>query len=123
MLECDETAKHLQYQTSETLREAFNSKLKSDFKTIIDYDAAADLYVENYESYINAFSDPYYLNVIEPDEQKFVDKGQLGQAPGKKTVVRALTTVGINRSIIKDGKPAMQVDDEIWAKFNASREK
>ena len=93
-------------------------KMDPNFNTSIDFDAAAIWYIESYDRYLAAYQDPYYLTVIEPDERNFVDKGQLsGQEPGKKTVVRAMSTLGVPRSMIKDGKASVDVNDGIWAKF------
>jgi hypothetical protein len=64
----------------------------------LDYDAGVDWYVPSYEAYEATFKDPYYVNVIEPDEWNFVDKG------GGKEIAGAVSTVGVSREIIKDGK-------------------
>jgi EthD domain len=85
------------------------------FSATIDFDAAADWLVESYEGYLAAYTDPYYINTIEPDERNFVDK------EGKTTIVRAMSTLGFCRSMIKDGKPSVPVSDEIWAKFKETR--
>jgi hypothetical protein len=89
------------------------------FATTIQFDAAADWYVESYEAYLAAYADPYYVEVIEPDEHNFVDKGQLanGSEAGKKTVIRAVSTLGHCRSMIKDGKPSVAVTGDIWENF------
>ena len=90
------------------------------FSGSIDYNAAADFYVESYERFFASYQDPYYLNVIEPDEQKFVDKGQVDG--GKKTVVRAMSTLGTAKSMIKDGKETVQVKSEIWENWQRCKE-
>lgn len=64
----------------------------------LDYDGGVDWYVKSYEGFEASFKDPYYLNVIEPDEWNFVDKGE------GKEIVGAVRTVGISRDIIRDGK-------------------
>jgi len=94
------------------------------FATSIEFDSAADWYIESYEAYLAAYMDPYYINVIEPDEKNFVDKGQLdGPDSGKKTIVRAISTLGVCRSMIKDGKPSVAVKDEIWHTFKEYKAK
>jgi len=90
------------------------------FSGSIDYNAAVDFYVESYERFIAAYHDPYYLSVIEPDEQRFVDKGQIDG--GKRTVVRAMSTLGTAKSMIKDGKAAVQVKSEIWENWQKLKE-
>lgn len=114
-----------QYQTPDELRKIFRGDIEPKFSEAIEYDAAADWYVEDYESYMAAYKDPYYISIIEPDEQKFVDKAQVGGpgSEGKKTVITAMSTLGYCRSMIKDGKPAVEVKDEIWEKFKEFQEK
>jgi hypothetical protein len=96
------------------------------FATSIEFDSAAMWSVESYDAYLKAYADPYYVNVIEPDEHNFVDKGQLdgqGAGTGKKTVVRAVSTLGVCRSMIKDGKAAVAVEDGIWHTFKQYKAK
>lgn len=96
------------------------------FSAAIPFNAAADFYIDSYERFLTAFSDPYYIEVIEPDERNFVDKGQLDKdqsdeggegLAGKKTVVRAMSTLGYCRSMIRDGKAAVEVEDRVWDNF------
>lgn len=82
----------------------------------LDFNAAADWYVESYERYLAAYNDPYYRQVIEPDEAKFVDKGQTGGE--KQEIVRAVTTLGYCRSMIKGGEASKEVPREIWEHFS-----
>jgi len=113
---------YTQYQTPETLRRTFSSKMDPAFNTSIEYDAAADWYVDSYEAYLAAYTDPYYINVIEPDEHNFVDKGQLDESnAGKQTIVRAVSTLGFCRSMIKDGKPSIDINEKIWQDFSDSK--
>jgi hypothetical protein len=94
------------------------------FASSIEFDSAADWYIHSYEAYLAAYADPYYVEVIEPDEKNFVDKGQLdGPDGGKKTVVRAVSTLGVCRSMIKDGKPVVAVKEEIWDTFKQYKSK
>ena len=91
-----------------------------DFNTVLDFDAAADFYVNSYKAYTDAYKDPYYINVIEPDENKFIDKGQGSEA--KKTLVRAVCAIGVCRSIIKDGKTVVDVStdvDDLWQQYES----
>jgi hypothetical protein len=55
--------------------------------SVLDYDGGVDWYASSYEVYENAFKDPYYVNVIEPDEHNFVDKGE----SGKTSIVGSLS--------------------------------
>lgn len=85
------------------------------FSAGLDFHAAADWYVESWEGYVAAYNDPYYRQVIEPDEDNFVDKGQTGD---KVEMVRAVTTLGYCRYMIRDGKPSAEVSDSIWERFS-----
>lgn len=110
--------------TPETLRKAFSSQMDEDFAATLEFDAAVDWYVESVEGYLAAYADPYYVNVIEPDEHNFIDKdGASGSGPGKKTVIRAISTCGFCRSMIKDGTAAIPVAGDIWQKFNEYQKK
>lgn len=39
-----------------------------------EYDGAAVIEVPSFEVFAAAFKDPYYINTIEPDERRFIDK-------------------------------------------------
>lgn len=69
----------------------------------LDYDGGVDWYVTDYDAYEAAYKDPYYINVIEPDEWNFVDKGD-----GKGKVAGAVSTVGVCRDIVRDGKAVVE---------------
>ncbi|CAK7210693.1 hypothetical protein SEUCBS140593_000917 [Sporothrix eucalyptigena] len=109
---------YTQFRTPSELRKAFAARMDPAFSMPIDFDAAADFYVKSYEDYLKAYSDPYYLAVIEPDEQNFVDKGQCGGPDTRTTVVRAMTTVGQCRYILRDGQPVVDVSEAIWARWH-----
>lgn len=102
------------------------------------FGACADFYVRDYEDYLRAFRDEYYLEVVAKDEDKFIDKGQVedsakeegqggdqegaererrGGGAGTRGLggsVRAVSMMGYCRSIIKDGKAVVEVKREIW---------
>lgn len=67
---------------------------------VLDYDSGVDWYVRDYAVYEKAYEDPYYLEVIEPDERNFVDKS--GSSNGG--LAGAVSTLGICRDIIRHGK-------------------
>jgi hypothetical protein len=61
---------------------------------------------------------------MEPDEQNFVDKGQLdGAKQGEKVVVRAGCTLGYYRNMIKNGKPVFGVNNDVWGRWNEWKKK
>ncbi|CAK7233621.1 hypothetical protein SCUCBS95973_008656 [Sporothrix curviconia] len=114
---------YTQFRTPSELRQAFAARMDLAFSMPVDFDAAADFYVKSYDRYLAAYKDPYYIHVIEPDEQNFVDKGQCAGRGGsstdtKTTVVRAMTTIGQCRYIIRDGKPVADVSEEIWQRWH-----
>jgi hypothetical protein len=49
-----------------------------------EFDGIAMFVVESLQQFTDAFNDPYYLQVIEPDEKEFVDK----EGPGGGLVAR-----------------------------------
>jgi hypothetical protein len=70
------------------------------------------------------------VEVISKDEDKFVDKGQCdgkrdagSSTANTSSVVRAISTMGINRSIIRDGKVLVEVQPEIEQTFLEWRKK
>ena len=108
-----------QFQTPFELRKHMSAG-RPDFNNVLDFDAAADFYIASYKAYTDAYKDPYYINVIEPDENKFVDKGQGSEA--KQIHVRAVCAIGVCRSIIKDGKAMVDVSrdvNDVWQQYEA----
>lgn len=69
---------------------------------MLDYDGGVDFYVADYANYEAAFRDPYYVDVIEPDERRFVHKGS--DVAGEGRIVGAVGTVGLEAVIIEGGK-------------------
>lgn len=86
--------------------------MNPEFNGSLDFNAAADWYFEDYETYMAAYNDPYYIDVIMPDEDTFVDK------TSKTTIMRAFTTLGVNRYMIEDGVPVVDVAPDIMKRFN-----
>lgn len=58
----------------------------------LSYDGVADFWVKKYEDFENAYSDPYYLDVVKKDEEYLFDMPTLR------------LTAGIELVIIDDGK-------------------
>ncbi|RVX70411.1 hypothetical protein B0A52_05910 [Exophiala mesophila] len=112
---------YIQFQTPQHLREALGKGRDGQFKSSSGFEACADFYVRDYNDYLKAFQDPYYLEVIAQDEENFVDKGieRFGNREQGYNVgeVRAISTMGITKSIIKDGKAVIQVPDSVWKKW------
>ena len=72
----------------------------------LDFDGGVDWYVLDYKKYEAAYQDPYYINVIEPDEHNFVDKGTR-----KTGIASAISTLGVCRNIVLDGKSLVKQAD------------
>lgn len=111
---------YTQFHTTSSLRSTLANGRDGQFKTSSPFEAYVDFYVHDYNDYIRAFHDEYYLEVIAKDEDNFVDKGHMGDRQGGYDIgqVRAISTMGICRSIIKDGKVVVDVPDKVWKKWD-----
>ena len=93
-------------------------------RSMSPFTAAADFYIKDYQDYLAAFRDPYYLEIVMKDENNFVDKGQAeGSARDDRSdsmdgSARAISMMGYCRSAIKDGKAVIDVPEEVWTKWN-----
>ncbi|KAH6671200.1 EthD domain-containing protein [Halenospora varia] len=96
---------YTQFFTPSHLRQKISSDVPSGASSL-DYDAGVDWYVKDYEKYEAAYKDPYYINVIEPDEWNFVDKGT-----GKGSIAGAVSTLGTFRNIVEGGKSCVAEAD------------
>lgn len=110
---------YTQYHTPTRLREALSQGKDGDFKGSSPFEACADFYVKDYKDYLAAFKDPYYLEVINKDEDLFVDKGQV-EGKGERVALRgvmAISAMGVCRSIIREGKAVVDVSEDIWRRW------
>ncbi|EPE29254.1 Dimeric alpha+beta barrel [Glarea lozoyensis ATCC 20868] len=89
---------YTQFFTPSHLRQRITSNVPS--AGVLDYDSGVDWYVRDYDAYERAYEDPYYLEVIEPDEWNFIDKSG-GETGG---IATAVSTLGVCRDIVRDGK-------------------
>lgn len=95
-----------------------NALSKGDLPTHpVEFDGIAMFTVPSLEQFKAAFKDPYYINVIEPDEQVMLDKDGPGsgviasfQGPMHDIVSAAKSTVG------EKGQEYRDVFDEWEAK-------
>jgi len=74
------------------MREPHNARLKHPFNGELDYDGIALFEVSSLEKFSNAFRDPYYREVIEVDEHRFLDK--------KSVQVIGASTIGISKTFV-----------------------
>lgn len=133
---------YTQYHTPLALREALSSGRDGEFKTGSPFEACADFYVKDYKDYLAAFRDPYYLEVVKKDEDNFVDKGQVAQGArggikggsaavaekesvgGGSGSARAISAMGVCRSVIRDGKAVVDVPEQVlrvWEEYQARK--
>jgi EthD domain len=78
-------------------------------KGVIDYDGAAEFVIKDVDRAKAAGSDPYYANVIEPDEPNFLDMESKEQI--------FLGTSGLNRPVVDvDGTVSVDMSKglEAW---------
>ncbi|OBT50875.1 hypothetical protein VE04_08484 [Pseudogymnoascus sp. 24MN13] len=97
---------YVQYHTPAAMREAFAGVMASEWRGDINYNGAALFDVVSYEAFVKAFEDPYYINVIEPDEHNFVAK----DVTGKNQVLKAMSTMGVCKTIVSGGKPQIEYE-------------
>jgi hypothetical protein len=70
---------------------------------VLDYDGAVIWEIPSLEHFLNAFADPYYLNVIAPDEDNFLDKSKAEVAT---------VTLGHFHNIVAGGEPLIDYSEE-----------
>lgn len=73
----------------------------------------AELEVESFEKFTVACTDPYYLNVIKPDEINFLDS--------KSTEIIGASTMGVSRKIVEGGKALIDISKvmSVWEEWEA----
>ena len=68
----------------------------------LDYDALIDVYVRDFQDFVNAFEDPLYLTQIRPDEDKFCDTASM------------ILMVGTDHAMIYDEEKVESHVGETW---------
>ena len=71
----------------------------------------AEIEVENFEKFTAACTDPYYLNVIKPDEINFLDS--------KSIEVIGASTMGVSKRIVEGGKALIDTSNvmSVWEEW------
>ena len=92
---------HYQIQTRPALKSQWSSLLVPPLSNplpTLPYDGYAEMQFSNPEKMHAAFLDPYYREVVEPDEWKFIEKegGEYGSEPK--------STMGLVKHIVLGGK-------------------
>jgi len=86
-----------QYHTPSKLREKWATVTGCP---VIDFDGYAEITFSSMESLMEAFQDPYHINVVRPDEDKFWDK----EATRNIAFTGIMQMTGVVREIVKNGK-------------------
>jgi EthD domain len=99
------------------MRDIVAATAQPPFDGLLDYDGAADWQLEDHDKFLAAFADPYYVHVIEPDENNFIDK--------MSTKVIATSTMGMSKPIIEGGKAVVDVTKQwaVWAEWEEKSNK
>jgi len=107
---------YTQYHTPARLRQALSQGKDAGFTGSSPFEACADFYVKDSKDYLAAFKDPYYLEVINRDEDLFVDKGQVKGRGQREALgdVLAISVMGVCRSIVREGRAVVDVPDDVW---------
>ena len=71
----------------------------------------AEVVVETFDQFTAACTDPYYLNVIKPDEINFLDS--------KSIEVIGASTMGVSKKIVEDGKALIDTSKvmSVWEEW------
>lgn len=71
----------------------------------------AEVEVETFDQFTAACTDPYYLNVIKPDEINFLDS--------KSIEVIGASTMGVSKKIVEGGKALIDTSKvmSVWEEW------
>ncbi|MCJ1267631.1 hypothetical protein MMC22_007517 [Lobaria immixta] len=99
------------------MREQISAAVRPPLHGTLDYEGMAELEVENFEMFTAACSDPYYLNVIKPDEIHFLDS--------KSIEVIGATTMGVSKKIVEGGKALIDTSKvmSVWEEWEGNPKK
>ncbi|KAI9731686.1 MAG: hypothetical protein M1834_004475 [Cirrosporium novae-zelandiae] len=96
---------YTQIHTPKHMRNQFKATVPAPFDEVLDYDGAAEWNIPSLEKLIEAFGDPYYRDVIEPDEHNFLHKSS------KEAI--STTAHGIWKPIVLEGKALVNAKEEM----------
>jgi len=92
-----------QYHTSPEQRQLAQKMMSSPGKhKNLDYDALIDVYVRDFQDFVNAFNDPLYITEIRPDEDAFCDTASM------------ILSVGTDYVLISEGEMIESHEGETW---------
>ncbi|KAJ5131091.1 uncharacterized protein N7515_007130 [Penicillium bovifimosum] len=92
-----------QIHTRATIRGSFAAAVPLPLSTV-DFDGAVIWEFPSLDTFLSAFSHPYYVNVIAPDEKNFLEK-TLNET--------ATVTMGYLRPIVSEGESTVECDDQL----------
>ncbi|KAF2017823.1 hypothetical protein BU24DRAFT_420878 [Aaosphaeria arxii CBS 175.79] len=82
----------------------------------VEFDGIAMFTVPTLEQFTDAFKDPYYVNVIEPDERAFLDKDGPGSGVIASFRGRMLDMVNGGQSAVGSSGGKYRDDFDEWEK-------
>jgi hypothetical protein len=92
-----------QYHSSPEQRQLAQKMMSSAGKhKNLDYDALIDVYVRDFQHFVDAFEDPLYLTEIRPDEDKFCDTASM------------ILSVGTEYTMLHEGEKIEEHAAETW---------
>ncbi|EXF73916.1 hypothetical protein CFIO01_10566 [Colletotrichum fioriniae PJ7] len=92
-------SRYTQYHTTEANRTTLQKALRLPDEYLLQYDGAADFTVSSIGQFLSAYADPYYKQVIEPDEKSlFAHSGDVMVVQG---------SLGWTTDIVKNGGAAV----------------
>ena len=76
-----------------------------------EYDGAAEFELDNLACFEEAVLDPYYVEVISGDEERFIDKSS--------TRTTGAVLIALNTPVVKDGKIVVELGEygEVWRRY------
>ncbi|KAL9088198.1 MAG: hypothetical protein Q9165_006325 [Trypethelium subeluteriae] len=102
---------YIQMQTPDNLRNELETALKDapHKPKMLPFDGCVIMTCESIEKLLGAFRDPYYAEVIAPDEARFVDAQHSHLAASGE--VPPAGTAGITSRWLIDGKPTIDISE------------
>jgi hypothetical protein len=82
----------MQYHTTSAYKSLGQKMFDATGRAPISYDGMADFWVNKYEDFEAAFLDPYYNDVIQPDERRLFDMDTIS------------VTIGVEHVVLEEGK-------------------
>ncbi|MCJ1424701.1 hypothetical protein MMC29_002589 [Sticta canariensis] len=103
--------KYALLQTPIKLRDQIYAVVRPPLHGTLDYEGMAEVEVKTFDQFTAACTDPYYLNVIKPDEINFLDS--------KSIEVIGASTMGVSKKIVEEGKALIDTSKvmSVWEEW------